>query len=170
MPQQGEARAATMARADFFSALVLVALGGGALLEALRMPRFEAIGANPYSVPGLVPGFLGAVIAALGLVLLVRAVREGGHRRGATGIGADAGGARLWFALALTLGYAALLVGTLPFALATGLFVFAFIVLFEWPESAGRRVRRGLTAAVEAVIVAAAVTYVFEEFFFVRLP
>ncbi|MCZ7566964.1 MAG: tripartite tricarboxylate transporter TctB family protein [Burkholderiales bacterium] len=159
-----------MARADFFSALVLVALGGGALLEALRMPRFEAIGANPYSVPGLVPGVLGAVIAVLGLFLLVRSVRQGGHRRGAAAAGGDAGGARLWLALVLTLGYAALLVGTLPFALATGLFVFAFIVLFERPESAGRRVRRTLSAAVEALIVAAVVTHVFEEFFYVRLP
>lgn len=170
MQEQGEARAGTMARADFFSALVLVALGCGALVEALRMPRFEAIGANPFSVPGLVPGVLGAVIAALGLVLLVRSVRQGGHRPAAAAALGDAGGARLWISLALTLGYAALLVGTLPFALATALFVFGFIALFEWPESAGRRVRRLLTAAVEAALVAGAVTYVFEEFFFVRLP
>ena len=58
-----------MIKADFVTGLAFVALGLAALAGALAMPRFEALGANPYTVPGIVPGLLGGVIAVLGAVL-----------------------------------------------------------------------------------------------------
>jgi hypothetical protein len=154
-----------MAKADFLTSLVVIA----------RMPRFERLAINPYTVPGIVPGLIGAVIAALGAILLVRSWRRGGWRLG----GGDARGVltgeparRLYLGLVLTLGYAAGLVGTVPFWLATGLFVFLFITLFEWPAAAGtgERPRRVAAAAVQAVLVTVAVTAVFQYVFLVRLP
>ncbi len=68
-----------MARADFLTSLVLFALGLYMSIEGLRMP-----GAGGFIVrggePGRVPIMLGAIIALLAVILLVRSVRRGGHR------------------------------------------------------------------------------------------
>ena len=166
-----------MAKADFVTGLVLTTLGIATLVESLRMPRFEHLNINPYTVPGLVPGMLGAIILILGAALFLRAARAGGWRLfarapDATAWWADPGARRLLLSVALCLAYAAGLVGRLPFGLATFLFVAAFVVLFEWPLAAGRsdRRRRVLFALVFAALVSAAVTWVFQNVFLVRLP
>ena len=48
-------------------ALGLVTLGVGTVVESWRMPRLEEMNINPYTVPGLVPGIVGTVLAILGL-------------------------------------------------------------------------------------------------------
>ena len=165
-----------MVKADFVTGLVLLALGVAVVVESLRMPRFEHLNVNPYTVPGLVPGALGAVILVLGALLFVRAARAGGWRLGsgarAAGWRADPGVRRLLLAVGLCVGYAALLVGRLPFWLATFLFVTGFVALFEWPLAAGgseRRRRLGF-ALLFGALIAAVVTFVFQEIFLVRLP
>ena len=163
-----------LARADLVTGLVFVALGAGVVIESLRMPRFAELRVEPYTAPGVVPGMLGLIILALGGILCLRAAREGGFRPGGAG-GAwsrDPGVRRLLLSLLLTLGYAAGLVGRLPFWLATFLFVAAFAIVFEWPLARNPAERRrrvafavGLAAALSAVI-----SYVFQEIFLVRLP
>ena len=68
--------------------------------------------------------------------------------------------------------YAAGLVGRVPFWLATFLFVFASIVVFERNEYKNRRMatRRLIVAAVIAGATAFAVPFVFERIFLVNLP
>src|SRR5680860_1827796 len=61
-----------MARSDLGSSIVLILFGAVVAFESWRMPRYESIGGSIYSAPGLVPGFLGAVIALLGAIMLVR--------------------------------------------------------------------------------------------------
>ena len=72
----------------------------------------------------------------------------------------------------LTLGYAAGLVGRLPFWLATWLFVAAFVALFEWPlaTTGAGRLRRLAIALIYGALVSAAVSLVFQRIFLVRLP
>ena len=76
-------------------------------------------------------------------------------------------------AFALVLVYTLVLVGWLPFWLATALFVFAFIAAFEL---AARRLRRRgprrtlAWAAAVALVAGVAVVLVFERGFLVRLP
>ncbi len=166
-----------MARADFVTGLLFFGLGLFALFESLRMPRFAHLSVNPYTVPGIVPGLLGVMILALGLLLTLRAARRGGWRIGNPWAGTGTlvrtpAAQRVLITLGLTIGYAAGLVGTLPFWLATGLFVFAFIVVFAYRRGASRRdlTRLTTTALVQAVIVAVIVTLVFRYVFLVRLP
>ncbi|MEQ8346918.1 MAG: tripartite tricarboxylate transporter TctB family protein [Sneathiellaceae bacterium] len=166
-----------MPRADFLFSLVLIAVGIAAAAEAWRMPRFENLGVHPMTAPGLTPGLLGLVVAGLGLALLLGAVRAGGWQRSAPATAGQAAErrstlGRVALALLLTLGYAAGLVGHMPFWLATAIFVFLFVALFEWPLHEGwRRRLRGLAiAAVLAVATGLAVTYLFEEIFLVQLP
>jgi putative tricarboxylic transport membrane protein len=63
-------------------------------------------------------------------------------------------------------------VGRIPYWLATGLFIFVFILVFEWRSGmpAKERSRIGVMAAILAVIVTAAVSYTFERLFLVTLP
>ena len=143
------------------------------------MPRFERFNANPYTLPGIVPGVLGIVIAIFGLLMLARTVVA--HLRdhpvpAAAGAGEPGSAARVLLTLALTLGYGGLLIGRVPFAFATFAFVLAFLLAFQWSPALLAGARRGPivrylgTSLLQALLVAATVTYVFERIFLVRLP
>jgi putative tricarboxylic transport membrane protein len=79
---------------------------------------------------------------------------------------------RLQLTAVLTIAYAGILVGRIPYWLGTGLFIFTFILVFEWRREmpARERSRIGLVAAILAIVVAAAVSYTFERLFLVTLP
>ncbi len=172
------------ARADLPFGLFWIALGLGILAESWRMDRLEAQGINPYTAPGLVPGLLGAVLAAFGLVLARRGWRGrplGGDAAPAPAKDGPAEEApaqraepwRVALALALCLGFGFGLLGSgVPFPLAAGLFLFLSVFLFELPERRreGTVARGALVALAVAAGAAAAATFVFQELFLVRLP
>ncbi len=199
-----------MARADFLASLIFLALGVYMAVEGLRMPGaggFIAKGGEP----GRVPVMLGVIIAFLAIVLLVRAVRQGGHRL--TGIRISdpdvrSGTMRCAVTAVVCSLYAVGLLGAtlggyeVQYHEATFLFLTIFIIGSEW-EFAGelaalrreRWTRRAprLTRAVQgmlgfvpaayaphvwlvalavlqAALIAWAVSYVFENEFYVKLP
>jgi len=166
-----------MARADFLTGIVLILGSLYVIFESWRMPRMEHLGAHPLSVPGVVPGFLAAILILFGGVLVIRSVLAGGHRlrisaSGAREVLARPGNQRLLLTAVLTIGYAGVLIGRVPYALATGLFIFAFILLFEWEKGLppARTARLVGFAAVLAVAVTVLVSYSFERLFLVTLP
>lgn len=159
-----------MRRADLIAAIVLIALGVAVAYGSWTMPRLENRGIHPASVPGLVPGLLGLALAACGGILAFQS-RGGGAETPGAEAPDRAGLARLAVATGLTLAYALVLVGTVPFWLATTIFVFVFILVFEWMSDAPRPgVARIAGALVQAVAVAVAAVVVFERLFLVRLP
>lgn len=159
---------------DLYTALALIAFGLVVFFEAWRMPRFEAIGGTLATAPGLVPGLLALIIAAFGLLMLVRTLRKRAIVHLAEGeVAADEGGTRrLLIMLVLSVGYAGFLVGAIPFWLATLLYVFATITVFELRPglSGNARTRLLAIALLEAIVVAVAVPLLFEEVFLVNLP
>lgn len=162
-------------RADLLTGAALTLLGGLVVSWSWTMPRLENRGVMPLTVPGLVPGALGAVLAGLGALLLLRSLpvlRDGAAWRhfAATLVGAEARRAAMVIALALL--YPLGLLGLVPFWVATALFVLAFVLVFElWLTDAPRPVVRSLvTGAVQAVIVGVVVAAIFERGFLVRLP
>jgi putative tricarboxylic transport membrane protein len=166
-----------MKKADFLTGLALIGLSLYVLIESWRMPRLEHLQAHPLSVPGIVPAFLAVVLSIFGLILAGRSVKAGGHRLGWTRekmktVFSDPGIQRLQLTAVLTIAYAGILVGRIPYWLATALFIFIFILVFEWrsgmPSKEGSRI--GVGAAILAVIVTAAVSYTFERLFLVTLP
>lgn len=166
-----------LVRADLITGAVLLAFGLAVIAESYGMPRLEERRINPWTVPGLVPGLLGAVIAVLGGVLALRSLFAGALRpRAARSAEQDAerraNAAALFLCGALCLAYAVGLVGRIPFWLATGLFVFAFVALFEWRagEAGPARRRNLLAAAAIAAASALVIPYFFERVFLVRLP
>lgn len=166
-----------MKKADYLTGLALILLSVYVLVESWRMPRMEHLQAHPLSVPGIVPAFLAVVLLIFGLILVVRSVRAGGHRLGLSREGihktfADPGNQRLLLTAVLTVVYAGVLVGRIPYGPATGLFIFVFVVVFEWRRGMTfREMRRiGIAAAILAIVFAAAVSYTFERLFLVTLP
>jgi hypothetical protein len=149
-------------RSDLVQAAVWVAASAAILCASWTMDRLERYGATFYSAPALVPGLLGLVLLALGLLLGMRAIRGGGLRR-APSVAWSWGNTPV--VLVLCLGYAVGLVGRAPYWLATFAFVTAFIAVFEYPAR-----RRMAMAPVYGALTAFAVTYLFEAVFLVRLP
>ena len=169
-----EAEPPAMIKADLLAGLFFIVLAASMLYGAWTMDRLEVRRINPMTVPGLVPGLLGATLMICGVILATRSLRApapGGWR----GLGAalfSTAAARAVTVLALSMIYTLGLVGLLPFWLATGLFVFAFIMVFEtWLAAPRRPVLATLPWALGlAVVTAATVTLVFERAFLVRLP
>lgn len=164
-------------RADFVTSIFLTLFGLFILIVSLKMPRFEEHNVNPYSVPGILPAFLGAIITLLGIVLLIRSIRQRGYL---LGIGkkevvvffSDESSRRIFLTLIISLIYGLVFLGRIPFYLATGIFVFAFVMIFEYrfEESFAGQRKKVLIALVMAVLVSAIVTAVFRYLFLVNLP
>lgn len=167
------------ARADLATGAALFALSVGIVYGAWSMDRLEARSIHPLSAPGLLPGILGIALALCSVLLIVKAMRD----RGMAAIqvapeesGTDAAnpGAkfRLVSATLICLVYSLGLIGRMPYWLATALFVTCFVAFFEWEPGASPR-RRAVTLAWALFLGLAAgfaVSYVFREFFLVRLP
>jgi hypothetical protein len=142
---------------DRLQGIAWIALGAAIVYASWTMDRLERHGAALYTAPGLVPGLLGLVILVLGVMLALRASPADPSVRD--------GWAASALVLALCLGYAAGLVGRAPFWLATFLFITAFIALFEYPDR-----RRMALAPLYGAATSAAVTWLFQSVFLVRLP
>ena len=164
-------RAPLPPRAELYTAAVLFAFGLGVVALALNMPTFVEQSHTGLTAPGIVPGFYGVVIAGLSVVLGLRALRRGALREGTHAPALEAGDARrLGTAAALGVVYAGVLVGRVPFWMASALFVFAFTAIFEWERGPEGRARRLIEAALIGLGTGIAVTLVFERVFLVRLP
>jgi hypothetical protein len=165
-------RAPLPPRADLWTAAVLLAFGLGVLALCLRMPTFVEQSHTGLTAPGIVPGFHAVVISFLAILLGLRAIRRGALRGGAAqGRALEPGDARrLLMAAVLGTVYAGLLVGRLPFWIASALFVFAFTAAFEWEQGPERRGRRLVEAGLLGLGTGVAVMLVFERVFLVRLP
>jgi putative tricarboxylic transport membrane protein len=168
-PFDGE-KAPASPRADLVTAAVLFALGVAIVVQAWQMPRFVEQSGTGLTAPGIVPGFHGAVIALLSVVLGLRAVGRGGWAARGAGTRRAADPRQLATAAALGLAYAGVLVGRVPFWLASSLFVFAFTTAFEWGLGPQGRVRRVIEAALIGLGTGVAVMLVFEKLFLLRLP
>ncbi|MFP5406764.1 MAG: tripartite tricarboxylate transporter TctB family protein [Gammaproteobacteria bacterium] len=181
---------------DVGVALGWVASGVAVAIASWQMDRLGELGINPYSVPGLVPGIIGAAIAALGAVLAAREWRAGRAGRAAAGGAvrraelakdAEAAGSegaaqgesspsigRAVAAGVLSIVFAGFVLGHgLPFSATSGVFIFLFIMLFGRADLSRDRqgiVRTLAVAALVAATSAAFIAFLFGEVFLVRLP
>jgi hypothetical protein len=162
-------------RVDLVTAAVFFVAGIAIIYAAWRMPRFQEQLGEIYTAPGLVPALYGIVIVVLALWLAARAIGRGALASGPAGKRERREGdsnARLALAAVLCLAFAVGMVGRLPFWLATAIFVFLFILLFEWRggQPWRERLRPIVTAALVAGVTGVLVVLVFQRVFYVRLP
>ncbi|WP_142850402.1 tripartite tricarboxylate transporter TctB family protein [Telmatospirillum sp. J64-1] len=146
-----------------------IILGGIFAILSLQMDRREHLGATFFTAPGFVPFMLGLALAFFGVVLVVRSLK--GHVPEMPELRMEASGVRALVALGLMSVYALVLVGRMPFWLATFLFVSTFIVTFGVKDFRPRAVSVLLVKAMlTGALTAAVVSFVFQEVFLVRLP
>ena len=122
-------------------------IGFGLLIvgESLRMDRYTSMGATIYTMPGFVPGMIGAVLVLLGAALMLRGRNRLRAKEEAGDTAPDDGGIAQWLNRRVII---------------TALFA---------PE--GQPLPRRLLAAVVAgVLTSLIVTLVFERVFYVRMP
>jgi hypothetical protein len=159
--------------ADFVTGAVWLALAIGIVVGAWHMDRLEHLQATIYTMPGSVPGLLGAMIGLMAILLMVRSVRAGalvGVRWKAPRL---ADHWRLVAVLVLCLGFAIGLVGHgLPFWLAAAIFVAVFVFVFQFAERrrAGELLRGAGFCIVLGLISGLVIHYTFQDLFLVRLP
>ena len=156
-------------RSDVIGGLAWMALGCVIVVLSWQMDRLEDQDINPYTVPGLVPGLLGLGMIGLSAIMLVRGLRGGGLAAGSVPVAA-LDWRRLGLVLLLCVGFAAGLLGRVPFAAAATIFVAGSILVLRWNELAGHRVRGIATAAAIGLGAGLGVSFLFERLFLVRLP
>ncbi|MEO1223572.1 MAG: tripartite tricarboxylate transporter TctB family protein [Pseudomonadota bacterium] len=161
------------ATADRITAVVLFALGVAMLVGGYTMDRLEIRQIHPASIPGLLPMILGATMMLCATLLFVGAARRA---RADAVEPAPTDGGESWGRMAATAGlsavYALVLVGWLPFFVATALYVGLFILIFTWPGSgtSAGKVKVAMIALVFALATAGATSALFRYGFLVRLP
>jgi hypothetical protein len=166
-----------MPRVDFITSIGLMAFGTAVLVLSIQMPRFQDQGVNRFSVPGIVPGFLGSIIAVLGLVLFIRSITQKGYK-----LGIDGAAVRRFFTAEMTKRFAVTilvsvaygwgLIGRINYEIATAIYIFAFIVIFDvkWRQGVKTQWKKILIALIIAVLVAGVVGTTFRRLFLVNLP
>lgn len=164
---------------DRITGVVFFIIGALVAYGAWVMPRFENVQAKAFEVPGLTPGLLGCALSFCGLIL---ALRPNSYQADNDNFWREVAGSpvhrkRALAALGLTLGYGVFLFGSVPYVVATFIFVFAFIVIFEIIlrpsdvlEKRPSTYRVLAVAALIAVLVSVVTYYVFQTLFLVRLP
>ena len=171
-------------QADVVFGAMLFVLAVALIAGAWNMDRLEIRQIHPLSAPGLTPGLLGLALAVASLMLVIKAARSlalprpiaagGDAIRCGRWIESPNPGAmrRVVISAALCLVYALGLIGRMPFWLATSLFVTTFILVFEWERSStpAGRYRRLAWAVFLGLATGLAVSTVFRDVFYVRLP
>ena len=159
--------------ADLLTGAAWLALAAAIVAASWRMDRLAHLGATLYTLPGLVPGLLGAAIGLMAVILMLRALRAGALAGAHMPRIRLAAHWRLIATLALGLLFALGLVGHgLPFWLAAATFIAVFVAVFQFGERrANGTLMRGAAFALAFGIVAGlAIHYGFQDVFLVRVP
>lgn len=166
-----------MPRADFIASIVLIVFGAAVVWASVAMPRFEDQGGSLYDAPGMVPGIIGVLVVALSIVMLVRSIRKKGYiltleGKSLGGVLKSEGTVRILVTIGICVLYGLVLLRFLHFIASTLIFVFAFILVFEWERGKGLsgQWKKVLFAAVTSIVATGAVYGTFQYGFLVNLP
>ena len=164
------------ARADRITALVLFGLGLAMLIGGYTMDRLEIRQIHPASIPGLLPMILGGTLMVCAILLFGFATdtpADGSPRETEAGaVTAGDNWRALVFTAAYSVVYALVLVGRMPFVLATAIYIAVFTIHFaiDWSGDMRSRIVSLAGVIVFAILCAAAVSALFQYAFLVRLP
>ncbi|MHB0898381.1 MAG: tripartite tricarboxylate transporter TctB family protein [Spirochaetales bacterium] len=166
----------SMTKADFVTSIVLLAFGITVVVKSVQMPTMADANQSKFSAPGIVPGFIGVMVTLLSFAMLIRSIKRKGmqeivQKGAAKDLLAQETTSRILKTLVICVVYV-LLLGKLWFPLPTALFIFAFIVMFEYDfKSAFRpQIKKIIVAFIIAVVATTLVTVVFQYLFLVNLP
>jgi hypothetical protein len=164
-------------RSDFWQGVGWVVFGLAVLVLSLTMDRLEAQNINPYTIPGLLPAFLGIAMMLLGAIIAIRSWRRGAfeHPREPFTAHQREVRKRVWTVVAIVVVFSVGLIGHgLPFWLASAIFVTGSILILQRmsrDEQERRLTPRVWAKALVIGVLASVITQlVFQNIFLVRLP
>jgi len=143
------------------------------VIGAWQMDRLTHLQTTIYTIPGLMPGLLGGVIAIASMALIARSLRAGALAQAQWPSIRIADHWRLIAVMTLCLVYAIGMVGHgVKFWLASAIFVAVFIFTFQFPDRRrdGTLLRGALVAVTVGLISGLVIHYAFQDLFLVRLP
>ena len=155
---------ASLRKADFWTSILLFALGVAMIGGAMTFPMKDSYGGVQnvwYVSPALFPLLVAVALVLLSVVLFVNAIVTGGARRALAGLG-RAGGRieerdfRLIAIVALIAAYVYGLIPRMDFFVATMLFLQAFVVAFYVDRPSLRRVHVAAFCAISVAMCALA--------------
>lgn len=178
------------ATADRWTSLVLFAVGLAMLGGGYMMDRLEIRQIHPASIPGLVPMILGLAMMLCAALLFVSARAAHAVSKAQLADAANPSTATqtsdktepnsprttsnrdLFFAASYSVVYALALVGSLPFAQATAIYIAVFYTHFTWQSSntTTDHLKRVAFGIGFGIIGAYAIASLFQYGFLVRLP
>lgn len=157
------------AAADRVTAAVFFALGAAMARGGFVMDRLEVRQIDPASIPGLLPMILGAALMICAALLFLGARRRVSEPAAEGGAAAAPSWGALAFAAGWSVFYALVLVGRVPFAAATAVYIAVFVLWFR--DGTGALGVRGVASVIVlAFIAAAGIAALFRYGFLVRLP
>ncbi|MEJ6021042.1 tripartite tricarboxylate transporter TctB family protein [Ramlibacter sp. PS4R-6] len=164
-------------RSDFWQGVGWVVFGLAVLVGSITMDRLEAQNINPYTIPGLLPGFLGIAMMLVGGVVAIRSWRRGAFEHPREPFTAHQWEVRkrVWSVVVLVTVYSVVLVGHgLPFWLASAIFITGSILILQRmsrdPEERRLTPKLWAKAVVIGVLASVITQVVFQDLFLVRLP
>jgi hypothetical protein len=160
-------------RDELLNAGVFGTLGAVILAASWRMDRLADRGIDGWSVPGLTPGVVGALMILLSLALAWKARSASDAPVPDDKAAAPGSARRTLAAVVLCVLFAGITLGHgLPFVVEGAVFIFVFTALFSWHEwRVERRICRGLAQTLAVAVLASAfISWLFESMFLVRLP
>ena len=166
----------TKTKADLVTSVLLIVFSAAITVNSLGMPTMVDRNESPFSGPGVVPAFVGIMILLLSITMLVRSLRRGAPMFFVEDLKSKVGGSpSSWLRIARTVGLCvlyALLLGKVWFPLITFLFVFAFVMMFEYDfkSPVAGQWKKPLFASILAIVTSASVFFVFQHLFLVNLP
>ena len=166
--------------ADRIGGLVWAIFGAAVVYGSWAMDRLDSLKIPPATVPGLVPGLLGAGLIVFGFILAIRPVGQVVETQSFVAEMPKAGAAagdfawkRLFLSWAICMTYGGLLLGRgLHYWVLTACFLLLHLLVLDETDRvpAHPDTRRVITAAILAPAIATIVTLVFQYVFLVRLP
>jgi hypothetical protein len=146
-------------KADFYSSLVIFAIGVYMILEASRYPwsgTYSGVTNTWYESPGLFPVFIGGVLALFSIALFVNAVRSGAAKEAfkSAGLGvlSTESNQRFFIVVAMISLYVYGLLARVDFLIGTLLFLQAFIGSFHFGKPAITRLNLVLPIGFMGVV------------------
>jgi hypothetical protein len=167
-------------KADFVSGICLILLGLAVLYGASRMPMKGTYGGVSnvwYVSPAILPIMIGVLLIIFSAGILLRAVKEGGHKEIISYFWAKLKGLpgnteirRIFIIWVWSSVYIFVMLGRINFFLATFLYLSPLMLIFYRPGGASLKVKHVAFIIILCAILPIVVGYLFNKYLFVPLP
>lgn len=167
-------------KADIVTALCLILLGLAVLFGASRMPMsgtYAGVTNVWYVSPAILPILIGVLIIIFSIGVLIRAIRDGGHREiiryfaeKTKGLSRNREVQRILIIWIWSSVYIFIMIGRINFYVASFLYLCPFMLLFYRPGRESLKLKHFALIIVLCALLPIGIGYIFYRYLLVPLP